>query len=38
MERGSIHDLMAKKGENISRKMRFRLAAGAALGMYDRHS
>ena len=36
MERGSIHDLMDKKGDNLNRNLRFHFAIGAAKGMYVR--
>ena len=33
MERGSVHDILAKKRENVTIDLRFRFAVGAAKGL-----
>ena len=35
MDRGSVHDLITRKGENVPLSLRFQIAIDAAEGMYD---
>lgn len=37
MERGSVHDLVSKKGDNLKREIRFHFAIGAAMGIAHLH-
>ena len=34
MERGSVHDILLKKQDNLTWDLRFKIAIGAAEGLY----